>query len=41
MEEQMFNELKKACLSVLGKYKDSPWDYYEDIMKKKLIMWMV
>lgn len=29
-ELKMFNELKKACLSVWEKYKDRPGDYYQE-----------
>ena len=30
MEKEMFNELKKASLSVWKDYKDRPWNYYQE-----------
>jgi hypothetical protein len=30
MEKEMFEELKKACLSVWKNYKDRPGDYYQE-----------
>lgn len=30
MERKLFNELKKQCKEVRKKYKNNPWDYYNE-----------
>lgn len=34
MEKEMIKELKEACLKVWEKYKNSPWNYYQEKVSK-------